>query len=101
MDTHSPLYKLVMPYVMSKIFNKTAAEIRREEPLSILGANIVELEDDMLTVKSEPKRILSAMNNAPKGSRQRELITFCFLAAQGRLRTAAHSPRKGKYEHRE
>lgn len=43
----------------------------------------MELEDDMLTVKSEPKRILSAMNNAPKGSRQRELITFCFLAAQG------------------
>lgn len=72
MDTHSPLYKLVMPYVMSKIFNKTAAEIRREEPLSILGANIVELEDDMLTVKSEPKRILPAMNNAPKGSQLRE-----------------------------
>ncbi len=83
MDTHAPLYKLVMPYVMSRIFNKTAAEIRHEEPLSILGANIVELEDDMLTVKSEPRRILPAINNTPKGSRQRELITFCFLAAQG------------------
>ena len=83
MDTHAPLYKLVMPYVMSRIFNKTVAEIRHEEPLSILGANIVELEDDMLTVKSEPRRILPAINNTPKGSRQRELITFCFLAAQG------------------
>ena len=53
---------------MSKIFNKPLAEIRAEEPQSILGANIVELESDMLTVKSEPKRILPALNNAPKDS---------------------------------
>lgn len=66
MDTHAFPLNLVMPRVMSSIFNKTISEIRAEEPTSILGANIVELEADMLTVKSEPKRILPALNNAPK-----------------------------------
>ncbi|RHS79237.1 glycosyl hydrolase family 43 [Firmicutes bacterium AM43-11BH] len=68
MDTHAPLLNLIMPKVMSGIFNKSVAEIKAEEPQSILGANLVELCDDMLTVKSEPVRILPAMNNAPKGS---------------------------------
>lgn len=68
MDTHAPLMRLAMPRVMSGIFNKPVAEIRAEEPQSILGANLVELCDDMLTVKGEPARILPAMNNAPKGS---------------------------------
>ncbi len=68
MDTHSPLLRRMMPLVISKLFNKSLSEIKAEEPISILGANIVELEDDMLTVKSEPKRILPALNNAPKGS---------------------------------
>lgn len=72
MDTHKPLMGLVMPRVMSGMFNKPVKEIRSEEPLSILGANLVELEDDMLTVKSEPIRILPALNNAPKGSALRE-----------------------------
>lgn len=71
MDTHSLALKLSMSIVMSRIFNKTLQEIRQEEPLSILGANIVELEADMLTVKGEPKRILPALNNAPKGSELR------------------------------
>ena len=72
MDTHAPLMKQVMPRVMSAVFNKSMAEIKSEEPESILGANIVELCDDMLTVKEEPKRILPAMNNVLKGSRLRE-----------------------------
>ena len=76
MDTHAPIMNLVMPKVMSAIFNKSLAEIRKEEPLSILGANVVELCDDMLTVKSEPKRILPALNNAPKGSVLREHSFF-------------------------
>ena len=65
-----------MPRVMSGMFNKPVKEIRSEEPLSILGANLVELEDDMLTVKSEPIRILPALNNAPKGSALREHSFF-------------------------
>ena len=76
MDTHKPLMGLVMPRVMSGMFNKPVKEIRSEEPLSILGANLVELEDDMLTVKSEPIRILPALNNAPKGSALREHSFF-------------------------
>lgn len=71
MDTHAPLMKLSMPVVMSKIFNKSVAEIKAEEPQSILGANFVELCDDMLTVKSEPVRILPALNNVPKDSELR------------------------------
>ena len=71
-DTHAPFMRHIMPHVMSKIFTKSLSEIRAEEPQSILGANVVELESDMLTVKSEPKRILPALNNAPKGSALRE-----------------------------
>lgn len=71
MDTHALPLKYVMPVVMSKIFNKSLHEIREEEPLSILGANIVELETDMLTVKGEPKRIIPALNNTPKESELR------------------------------
>lgn len=72
MDTHAFHLKGVMPAVMSKIFNKPISEIQAEEPLSILGANIVELCDDMLTVKGEPRRILPALNNAPVGSELRK-----------------------------
>ncbi len=71
LDTHAQFMKQVMPFVMSKIFNKSVKEIKREEPQSILGANLVELCDDMLTVKSEPVRILPALNNTPKGSQLR------------------------------
>ncbi len=76
MDTHAPWLRPVMPFVMSKIFNKRISEIRAEEPKSILGANIAELCDDMLTVKGEPVRILPAMNNAPKGSELRKHSFF-------------------------
>lgn len=76
MDTHAPWMRPVMPFVMGRIFNKSVSEIRSEEPQSVLGANIVELCDDMLTVKSEPARILPALNNAPKGSGLREHSFF-------------------------
>ncbi len=76
MDTHALGMGLVMPRVMSRMFHKTVAEIKSEEPQSILGANLVELEPDMLTVKSEPVRILPALNNAPKGSPLRKHSFF-------------------------
>lgn len=72
MDTHAPILRRIMPKVMSRIFNKSIREIQEEEPQSILGANVVELEPDMLTVKGEPKRILPAMNNAPKKTALRD-----------------------------
>lgn len=75
MDTNAPLAKHIMPHVMSRIFNKSVKEIKSEDPLSVMGANVVELEDDMLTVKGEPKRILPAINNALKGTEYRK---HCF-----------------------
>ena len=71
-DTHDPLVQDKAVPALSRLFNKSEEEVKREEPQSILGANIVELEDDMLTVKSEPKRILPALNNTPKDSEMRE-----------------------------
>lgn len=72
MDVHSFFLRPFMTFVMSKLFNKPIKEIKAEEPRTILGANLVELEDDMLTVKSEPVRIFDAKVNAPKGSLLRE-----------------------------
>ena len=46
--------KLVQVQMM--MFEKTEEEVRNT-PEGIMGANVVELEDDMLTVKGEPKRI--------------------------------------------
>ena len=97
MDTHAPIMRNVMPHVMSKIFNKPLAEIREEEPKSILGANIVELEPDMQTVKSEPKRILPALNNAPKGSplRDHSFYEAASLRKIGQLYYFIYSPHNG------
>lgn len=40
-----------------KMFHKTDEEIARDG-LEIMGANVVELDSDMLTIKCEPKRII-------------------------------------------
>ena len=66
-DFSDPSQQPMFHQVMSGIFNKTVEEIRSEKE-SVLGANAVELEDDMLTVKTEPKRILPATTMAPKGT---------------------------------
>lgn len=42
---------------IQKMFHKTDEEIA-QDGLEIMGANVVELESDMLTVKSEPQRIV-------------------------------------------
>ena len=52
--------RLVMPVMERKLFDKTSAQIKRE-PNGIQGANVVELEQDMLTVKSGPKRIVPGL----------------------------------------
>lgn len=62
-----PTYNLIKNYFinrkMAKKYNKTLQEIR-SEPDSINGANVVELESDMLTVKNEPKRLIPSETNA-------------------------------------
>lgn len=55
--------KAVINKVMSVLFNKSVEEIK-SEPLGVMGANTVELEDDMLTVRGEPKRIIPAQMDA-------------------------------------
>ena len=43
-------------FIEPKLFEKTREQIARE-PYGIEGGNVVELEDDMLTVKGEPRRL--------------------------------------------
>lgn len=53
----NPITRAILTKVMQKIFNKTKKEIL-EEPLGIMGANVLELDSDMITVKSDIKRIV-------------------------------------------
>ncbi len=50
-------FKEKMVKVESMLFGKTEEEIRNT-PNGVMGANVVELDDDMLTVKVRPKRIV-------------------------------------------
>ncbi len=58
-----PLYR----FVLSKLCNRPVKEIKHTSP-SVLSCAVVELEDDMLTVKSEPKAVLDSKTTAPKNS---------------------------------
>ena len=58
-----PLYS----FVLSKLCNRPVKEIRNTLP-SILSCAVVELENDMLTVKTEPKAVLDSKTTAPKNS---------------------------------
>lgn len=49
--------KFLLPVVEQKLFDKTKEQIKRE-PMGIEGANVVRLDSDMLTVRTEPKRIV-------------------------------------------
>ena len=55
--TKNKLVIKALQKVMKNMFHKSLEEIKTE-PFGIMGANVVELEDDMITVKGEPKRIL-------------------------------------------
>lgn len=59
----SPLYNLVQ----SKLFDRPVCEIKATKP-SILSCAVTELEDDMLTVKYEPKAVLDSKTTADKNS---------------------------------
>lgn len=58
-----PLLKKNYQKMMQTMFHKSEEELL-QEPQSVMGANVVELEDDMLTVKGEPIRILPGENMA-------------------------------------
>lgn len=69
----APIYNLVQ----SKLFQRPIAEIKATKP-SILSCAVVELEEDMLTVKTEPKAVFHSKTTAPKGS---ELYRHAFYEA--------------------
>ena len=57
----SPIFKVVL----SKLCNRSIDDINNTEP-SVLGCAVVELEEDMMTVKTEPKLVLDSKTTAPK-----------------------------------
>ena len=59
----SPLYR----FVLSKLTNRSYREVTETKP-SILSCAVVELENDMCTVKSEPKAVLDSKTTADKSS---------------------------------
>lgn len=69
----SPLYN----FVQSKLLARPISEIKETKP-SILSCAVVELCDDMMTVKGEPKAVLDSKTTAPKDS---ELYNHAFYEA--------------------
>lgn len=59
----APLYT----FVLSKLAHRPYGEVKDTKP-SILSCAVVELEEDMLTVKAEPKAVLDSKTTAPKDS---------------------------------
>lgn len=69
----APLYNIVQ----SKLFARPIEEIKTTKP-SILSCAVVELCDDMMTVKGEPRAVLDSKTTAPKDS---ELYNHAFYEA--------------------
>lgn len=66
-DFRSKLLSPLFTFVESKLFNRSAAEIKATKP-SVMDCAVVELEEDMLTVKGEPKSVLPSKTTAERGS---------------------------------
>ena len=76
-DFRNKLFAPILNYVQSKLFKRPISEIKATKP-SILSCAVVELENDMLTVKSEPKCVLDSKTTANKKS---ELYHHAFYEA--------------------
>ena len=76
-DFRSKLFSPLLNFVQHKLFQRPIAEIKTTKP-SILSCAVVELEEDMLTVKSEPKAVLDSRTTADKNS---ELYHHAFYEA--------------------
>jgi len=66
-DFRSRLFRPILNYVQSNIFDRPVSEIKATKP-SIMSCVVVELEEDMLRVKSAPKSVLDSKTTAPKNS---------------------------------
>lgn len=58
-----PLYR----FVLSKLLKRSIKEIKSTRPC-ILDCAFIELEEDMITIKSEPKAVLSSKTSTKKGT---------------------------------
>ncbi len=76
-DFRSKVFAPVLNVVQNKLFDRPVAEIKETKP-SILSCAVVELEDDMMTVKYEPKAVLDSKTTAEKTS---ELYHHAFYEA--------------------
>lgn len=66
-DFRNPVLKPLYNFVLSKLCNRSLADIRRTNP-SILSCAVVELEEDMCTLKGEPKVVLDSLTTAKRGT---------------------------------
>ena len=66
-DFRSRLLAPIYNVVQSKLFQRPVSEIKATKP-SILSCAVVELEEDMITVKGEPKAVLDSKTTADKNS---------------------------------
>ena len=76
-DFRSKLFSPLLNFVQHKLFQRPISEIKATKP-SILSCAVVELENDMLTVKSEPKAVLDSKTTADQSS---ELYHHAFYEA--------------------
>ena len=76
-DFRSKLFAPIYNIVLSKLFGRSIAEIKDTKP-SILSCAVVELEEDMITVKGEPRAVLDSKTTASKES---ELYHHAFYEA--------------------
>ena len=67
MDFRNPGCKPLFDFVLSKLCNRSLAEVKKTQP-SILSCAVAELEEDMCTVKSAPKAVLDSLTTAKKGT---------------------------------
>lgn len=66
-DFRNPVLKPLYNFVLSKLCNRSLADIRKTKP-SILSCAVAELEADMCTVKGEPKAVLDSLTTAKRGT---------------------------------
>ena len=76
-DFRSKLFAPLYNMVQSKLFNRSKAEIKAAKP-SIMSCAVVELCEDMCTVKGEPKAVLDSKTTADKKS---DLYNHAFYEA--------------------
>lgn len=76
-DFRSKLFAPILNIVQSKLFHRSIDEIKATKP-GILSCAVVELEEDMITVKGDPVAVLDSKTTADKAS---ELYHHAFYEA--------------------